>query len=124
MSGLLLGVDGGNTKTVAVVVDRGGAVLGAGGADCGDIHNAGSPEPALVEIVRAATAALDAAFGRFGAEEVVALTVIENAPSWGLMRRLGMRRREELDYVDPRFGEELNPSIIYSIDREAWESRA
>ena len=61
MNGLLLGVDGGNTKTAAVVVDRGGAVLGAGGAGCGDIHNAGSPEPALVEIVRAATAALDVA---------------------------------------------------------------
>ena len=61
MNGLLLGVDGGNTKTAAVVVDPGGAVLGAGGAGCGDIHNAGSPEPALVEIVRAATAALDAA---------------------------------------------------------------
>ena len=61
MSGLLLGVDGGNTKTAAVVVDRGGAVLGAGSAGCGDIHNAGSPEPALVEIVRAATAALEAA---------------------------------------------------------------
>jgi N-acetylglucosamine kinase-like BadF-type ATPase len=61
VSGLLLGVDGGNTKTVAVVVDRSGAVLGAGGADCGDIHNAASPEPALVEIVRATVAALDAA---------------------------------------------------------------
>jgi N-acetylglucosamine kinase-like BadF-type ATPase len=30
VSGLLLGVDGGNTKTVAVVVDRSGSVLGAG----------------------------------------------------------------------------------------------
>jgi len=61
VSGLLLGVDGGNTKTVAVVVDRSGNVLGAGGAGCGDIHNARSPEPALVEIVQAASAALDAA---------------------------------------------------------------
>ena len=50
MNGLLLGVDGGNTKTAAVVVDRGGAVLGAGGAGCGDIHNGASPEPALVEM--------------------------------------------------------------------------
>jgi N-acetylglucosamine kinase-like BadF-type ATPase len=61
VSGLLLGVDGGNTKTVAVVIETDGAVLGTGGAGCGDIHNAGSPEPALVEIARAATAALDAA---------------------------------------------------------------
>jgi RimJ/RimL family protein N-acetyltransferase len=72
----------------------------------------------------AATAALDAAFERFGADEVVALTVPGNAPSWGLMTRLGMRRREELDYTDPRFGEELNPSIVYSIDRQTWENRA
>ena len=51
----------------------------------------------------AATAALDAAFATFGADEVVALTVIGNAPSWGLMKRLGMRRREDLDYADTRF---------------------
>ena len=38
----------------------------------------------------AAHAALDAAFDRFGADEVVAITVIENAASWGLMKRLGM----------------------------------
>ena len=72
----------------------------------------------------AATAALEAAFERFGAEEVVALTVPGNTPSWGLMKRLGMRRREELDYTDPRFGEELNPSIVYSIDRQTLENRA
>ncbi len=69
----------------------------------------------------AALAALQAAFDRFGAEEVVALTVPGNSPSWGLMKRLGMRRREELDYTDPRFGEDLNPSIIYSISRDEWE---
>lgn len=72
----------------------------------------------------AATAALDAAFDRFAADEVVALTVPGNTPSWGVMKRLGMRRREELDYVDARFGEDLNPSIIYSIDRQSWKSRA
>ena len=68
----------------------------------------------------AAIAALDLAFDRFGADEVVALTVDGNAPSWGLMLRLGMIRREELDYVDPRYGEDLNPTIVYSIDRVAW----
>src|SRR5690349_10398100 len=72
----------------------------------------------------AASAALDAAFQRFGADEVIALTVPGNTPSWGLMTRLGMRRREELDYTDTRFGEELNPTIVYSIDRQTWENRA
>ena len=59
MSSLLLGVDGGNTKTVAVVVTGEGEVLGAGLAGCGDIHNATGPEAALREIVVAAGAALD-----------------------------------------------------------------
>ena len=72
----------------------------------------------------AASAALDAAFSRFGAGEVIALTVPGNAPSWGLMKRLGMRRRENLDYIDPRFGEELNPSIVYSITADEWSKSA
>jgi RimJ/RimL family protein N-acetyltransferase len=72
----------------------------------------------------AATAALDAAFSRFGADEVVALTVIANEGSWGLMKRLGMRRREELDYADTRFEPPIRDHILYSIDRETWENRA
>ena len=46
----------------------------------------------------AAAASLDFAFDRLGAERVVALTVEGNAPSWGLMLRLGMTRRADLDY--------------------------
>ncbi len=61
MSSLLLGADGGNTKTVAVVVTGDGEVLGSGRGGCGDIHNARGPEAAVEEIVRAASAALDAA---------------------------------------------------------------
>ena len=71
----------------------------------------------------AAIAALDAAFDRFGAREVVALTVDDNAGSWGLMKRLGMRRREELDYDDPRYQNPWRRSIVYSIDRSAWQDR-
>lgn len=71
----------------------------------------------------AANVSLDAAFGRFGAETVYALTVEGNAPSWGLMKRLGMKRREELDYPDARFEPPLRDTIVYSIDRETWENR-
>ncbi len=60
MGTLLLGVDGGNTKTHALVTDLEGNVLGRGDAGTADIHNS-EPEPALVEIVRACTAALAAA---------------------------------------------------------------
>lgn len=69
----------------------------------------------------AAIASLHAAFERFGAEEVVALTVIENSASWGLMERLGMRRRAELDYDDMRYDRPWRRTIVYSIDRQAWE---
>jgi len=62
----------------------------------------------------AAIASLDFAFARLGAERVVALTCIQNEASWGLMQRLGMTRRPELDYDDPRFPA-LNPTIIYDI---------
>ncbi|MFA6218817.1 MAG: GNAT family N-acetyltransferase [Erythrobacter sp.] len=69
----------------------------------------------------AARAALAAAFEDFGAGEVFALTVIDNAPSWGLMRKLGMHRREELDYPDERYGHPWRDTVVYSIDRAAWE---
>jgi RimJ/RimL family protein N-acetyltransferase len=63
----------------------------------------------------AAIAALDFAFDRLGAERVVALTCIQNEPSWGLMERIGMTRRPELDHHDGRFPDELNPTIAYDI---------
>lgn len=53
MAELLLGVDAGNTKTVALVATSGGQVVGHGRAGCGDIYGAGSEAEAL--------AALDAA---------------------------------------------------------------
>ncbi|HEU4821294.1 MAG TPA: GNAT family N-acetyltransferase [Qipengyuania sp.] len=71
----------------------------------------------------AAIAALDAAFDRFGAESVVALTVEGNTGSWGLMERLGMRRREELDYDDMRYEPPWRRSIVYSVAREDWTRR-
>ena len=69
----------------------------------------------------AAMASLDAAFDRFGAQTVFAITIPKNEASWGLMKRLGMTRREELDYFDPRFGKPWCDTIVYSIDRDQWE---
>jgi len=68
----------------------------------------------------AAAASLDAGFGRFGADEIFAITNIENEGSWGLMVRLGMRRREELDFVDPRFESPVCDTIVYSITADTW----
>jgi RimJ/RimL family protein N-acetyltransferase len=68
----------------------------------------------------AAIASLDLAFGRFGAPVVIATTIPRNAESQGLMKRLGMTRREDLDYVDTRFGPDMNPSIVYVIQAGDW----
>lgn len=68
----------------------------------------------------AAIAALDVAFDRFDAEEVFALTVDGNTGSWGLMKRLGMRRRKELDYDDMRYEPPWRRAIAYSMAREDW----
>ena len=68
----------------------------------------------------AAIASLDLAFDQFDAPHVVALTVPGNVDSQGLMKRLGMSRRDDLDFVDERWGPEMNPSIVYRIEAEAW----
>ncbi|HEX8642673.1 MAG TPA: GNAT family N-acetyltransferase [Allosphingosinicella sp.] len=68
----------------------------------------------------AAIASLDFAFERVGAERVVALTVEGNGPSWGLMERLGMTRRPDLDYGGVSWAE--GPIVIYSIAREEWST--
>lgn len=68
----------------------------------------------------AAIASLDLAFDRFGASHVVALTIGLNVESQGLMKRLGMNRRADLDFDDLRFGPDMNPSIVYRIDAGEW----
>lgn len=71
----------------------------------------------------AATASLDLAFDRFGADEVIALTVQGNTGSWGLMKRLGMARREDLDFDNPDF-DPADPRIIaYVITRDEWKTQ-
>jgi len=69
-----------------------------------------------------AQAALDIGFTRYGADQIAALTVAGNTPSWGLMKRLGMRRCEELDYPDQRFDPPWRDTIVYSIARKDWEN--
>ncbi len=68
----------------------------------------------------AASASLDLGFGRFGASEIFALTNILNTASWGLMLWLGMRRRDELAYVDPRFDPPIGDTIVHSLTAVDW----
>lgn len=60
-NGLILGVDGGNTKTVAIIATTRGQILGAGRAGRSDIYNTPTEEDALQEIARAVEQALGAA---------------------------------------------------------------
>ena len=109
-----------------------GAFLGFCGLKLAD--DAGSPVEGEMEIgwrlredawgqgyaKEAAAASLDFAFDRLGVPRVVALTVSGNAPSWGLMERLGMERRSELDYEGPPWAE--GTVIVYRIERAQWRS--
>ena len=68
----------------------------------------------------AAAASLDYAFATLEARRVVALTVPGNVASWGLMERLAMRRRSDLDFVGAPWAE--GTVIVYDLLREAWRA--
>lgn len=69
----------------------------------------------------AAQASIDIGFTHFGAQQIIALTVEGNAPSWGLMLRLGMKRRPELDFEDTMWSLGFGPVIVHAITRKEWE---
>jgi RimJ/RimL family protein N-acetyltransferase len=110
-----------------------GALLGFCGLKIAD--DVGSPVEGELEIgwrlredawgqgyaKEAATASLDFAFGALAAPRVVALTAAGNAASWGLMERLGMVRRPELDYEGPDWAQ--GRVIVYRIERREWTAR-
>jgi RimJ/RimL family protein N-acetyltransferase len=69
----------------------------------------------------AAQAALNFAFESLKLERVVAFTVTGNAASWGLMKRLGMRKIGEFD--NSEFAEEhpLRRNVVYEIRSSSWK---
>ncbi|AWW73183.1 GNAT family N-acetyltransferase [Erythrobacter sp. KY5] len=69
----------------------------------------------------AARAAIDIGFTKFGADPIIALTVEGNAASWGLMVRLGMERRRDLDFEDALWSHGYGPVIVHAITREQWD---
>lgn len=71
----------------------------------------------------AIVAVLDFAFARFDPPVIVALTSKANEGSWRLMEKLGMRRRADLDFSDPAFPAEDNPTILYSLTKAEWAAR-
>ena len=69
----------------------------------------------------AATASLTWGFARGDRARIAAWTVPANTASWGLMRRLGMTARPDLDFAHPKFaaGHPLSRHIVYVIERSA-----
>ena len=65
--------------------------------------------------LEAAQASLDHGFGPLGLSRITSFTVPRNTRSWGLMERLGMERREDLDFEHPDLapGHPLRPHIVY-----------
>jgi RimJ/RimL family protein N-acetyltransferase len=109
-----------------------GALLGFCGLK--RVNSEGAPNPGDFEVgwrlredawgqgyaKEAAIASLDLAFGRFGAPHVVALTVNQNEASQGLMKRLNMTRRPDMDFESKDLPPEMNPTIVYRIEAEDW----
>lgn len=69
----------------------------------------------------AAQAALDWAWDNLDCARIVSITIPANEASWGLMERLGMTRRADLDFAHPHFAPEhpLSQHITYVIERPA-----
>ena len=68
----------------------------------------------------AARATMELAFTRFGIEQLYAQTSDANRASWAMMEKLGMTRAAYLDYVDPEYPPEENPTVIYHLTKEQW----
>jgi RimJ/RimL family protein N-acetyltransferase len=71
----------------------------------------------------AAQAMLAIAFDQYDAPVVYGQTSERNHPSWGLMRRLGMRRVAHLDYPDPNYPPQDNPTMVWRLTRADWQAR-
>ncbi len=69
----------------------------------------------------AALASFDYGWRHTGAPRISAWTVPANVRSWGLMERLGMARRPDLDFDHPAFaeGHPLRRHIVHAIERPA-----
>jgi RimJ/RimL family protein N-acetyltransferase len=67
----------------------------------------------------AAQASIDWGFANTDFARIAAWTCIENVRSWGLMERLGMTRRPELDFrhPGPAPDDPHGAMIVYTIDR-------
>jgi N-acetylglucosamine kinase-like BadF-type ATPase len=102
---VVLGVDGGNTKTVALSARTDGSLIGLGRAGCADVHGAESPESAVNEIVAAVDAALRAVPG--GAPTIVGAGFSLAGADWP----------EDFEYLRQSLGQRIStPALVVVND--------
>jgi RimJ/RimL family protein N-acetyltransferase len=69
----------------------------------------------------AAKESLRIGFEEHGISEIFSFTTQTNTPSESVMKRIGMKRRDDLDFEHPNTeGWWGQPHIVYSIDQETW----
>lgn len=68
----------------------------------------------------AARTILALAFQSYALDVVYSQTSERNRSSWRVMQRLGMTRLAQLDYDDPDYPPEDNPTMVWGLTREAW----
>ena len=71
-----------------------------------------------------AAACLAHAFGKLGLESVVAVAVLANAPSFGVMQKIGMQPGGEFDHPALADYPTLKRCRWYSARRETWQRTA
>ncbi|MBB1628154.1 GNAT family N-acetyltransferase [Achromobacter sp. UMC71] len=71
----------------------------------------------------AAQAALRVGFEQVGLSEIVSFTVVDNARSRAVMRRLGMREDpQRFDHPAVPDGHPLKAHVLYRLDRDTWRA--
>lgn len=68
----------------------------------------------------AARTVIEWGFSHFALQTIWSQTSDSNLASTRLMRRLGLTRRGELDYVDPDYPPADNPTTVYCADSAHW----
>lgn len=138
----VLGVDGGNTKTIALVARLDGTILGAGRGGCSDIYTDPDPAVPLSQVEQAVQSALDTAgigagelvvgaFSMAGADWAEDFALLETAMQ---TRGFGKQIIVVNDAVGALFGGSLDgPAVVVacgtgaataarSVDGQVWHS--
>ncbi|GAB2873833.1 N-acetylglucosamine kinase [Streptomyces mayteni] len=112
MNDLFLGVDAGNTKTIAAVSDRHGNILGWARGGLGDIYGVDAPEEATTEVLLLVDQAVSAARRAFpeGGARIAA----------GAFRLAGVDWPEDAELWNGVLRSRLGPEVSLSIKNDGF----